>query len=104
MEQAEQTTDPKSRQFLQTVVVLGSGPSGCEMAGAASRMLRWSLKDACQKLDPTKTRNLLIDPGETVLGSMPQELSKQVLQALQKAGVEFLRQSRVKASAQAKWW
>ena len=84
MEQAEQTPDPEARQFLQTVVVIGSGPSGCEMAGAASRMLRWSLKDAYQQLDPTKTRILLIDPGETVLRSMPEELSKQALQALQK--------------------
>ena len=77
--------------------MIGSGPSGCEMAGAASRMLRWSLKDAYQQLDPTKTRILLIDPGETVLRSMPEELSKEALQALQKAGVEFLQQSRVQS-------
>jgi NADH dehydrogenase len=67
------------------------------MAEAASRMLRWSLKDAYQELDPTKTRNLLIDPGETVLRSMPEELSKQALQALHKAGVDFLQQSRVES-------
>jgi NADH dehydrogenase len=60
-------------------------------------MLRWSLKDAYQQLDPTKTRILLIDPGEKVLRSMPEELSKEALQALQKAGVEFLQQSRVKS-------
>ena len=28
MEQTEQTPDPEARQFLQTVVVIGSGPSG----------------------------------------------------------------------------
>ena len=97
MEQAEQTPDPEAQQFLQTVVVIGSGPSGCEMAGAASRMLRLSLKDAYPQLDPTKTRILLIDPGETVLRNMPEELSKQALQALQKAGVDFLQQSRVES-------
>ncbi len=36
MEQAEQTPDPDARQFLQTVVIVGAGPSGCEMAGAVS--------------------------------------------------------------------
>ena len=60
-------------------------------------MLRWSLKDAYQQLDPPKTRILLIDPGETVLRGMPEELSKEALQALQKVGVEFLQQSRVKS-------
>ena len=97
MEQAEQTPDPEARQFLQTVVVIGSGPSGCEMAGAASRMLRWSLKDSYQQLDPTQTRILLIDPGDKVLRSMPEELSQEALQALQKTGVEFLQQSRVES-------
>ena len=67
--------------------MIGSGPSGCEIAGGASRMLRWSLKDAYQQLDPPKTRILLIDPGETVLRSMTEELSNEALQALQKAGV-----------------
>jgi NADH dehydrogenase len=60
-------------------------------------MLRWSLKDAYQQLDPMNTRIVLIDPGETVLRRMPEELSKQALQALQKAGVDFLPQSRVES-------
>ena len=28
MEQAEQTPNPEARQFLQTVVIVGAGPSG----------------------------------------------------------------------------
>ena len=39
MEQAEQTPDPEARQFLQTVVIVGAGPSGCEMAGDVSELL-----------------------------------------------------------------
>ena len=42
MEQAEQTPDPDARQFLQTVVIVGAGPSGCEMAGAVSELMRWA--------------------------------------------------------------
>ena len=40
MEQAEQTPNPEARQFLQTVVIVGVGPSGCEMAGAVSELMR----------------------------------------------------------------
>ena len=40
MEQAEQTPNPEARQFLQTVVIVGAGPSGCEMAGAVSELMR----------------------------------------------------------------
>ena len=43
MEQAEQTPNPEARQFLQTVVIVGAGPSGCEMAGAVSELMRWAL-------------------------------------------------------------
>ena len=34
LEEAEQTKDPKQRAFLQTVVVVGAGPAGCELAGS----------------------------------------------------------------------
>ncbi len=40
MKQAEQSPDPEARQFLQTVVIVGAGPSGCEMAGAVSELMR----------------------------------------------------------------
>ena len=40
MEQAEQTPNPEARQFLQTVVIFGAGPTGCEMAGAVSELMR----------------------------------------------------------------
>ena len=44
MEQAEQTPDQEAREFLQTVVIVGAGPSGCEMAGAVSELMRWAMK------------------------------------------------------------
>ena len=67
-------------------------------------MLRWSLKDAYQQLDPTKTRILLIDPGETVRRSMPEELSKQALQVLQKRESTSFSRVMLKVFAQTKWW
>ena len=64
MEQAEQTPDPEAREFLQTVVIVGAGPSGCEMAGAVSELMRWAMENAFKQLDPNKTRIVMVDPGD----------------------------------------
>ena len=95
MEQAEQTPDPSARQFLQTVVIVGAGPSGCEMAGAVSELMRWALNNAFKQLDPSKTRIVLVDPGERVLRAMPDQQSDAALAALQRDGIEFIAKSRV---------
>ena len=95
IEQAEQTPDPKARQFLQTVVIVGAGPSGCEMAGAVSELMRSALKNDFKQLDPSKTRILLVDPGDRVLRAMPESLSKAALASLTSDGIEFLANSRV---------
>ena len=95
MEQAEQTPDPDARQFLQTVVIVGAGPSGCEMAGAVSELMRWALNNAFKQLDPHRTRIVLVDPGERVLRAMPIQQSEAALASLQRDGIEFIPGSRV---------
>ena len=95
MEQAEQTPDPNARQFLQTVVIVGAGPSGCEMAGAVSELMHWALNNAFKQLDPSKTRIVLVDPGDRVLRAMPDQLSAAALASLERDGIEFIAQSRV---------
>ncbi|RPF83346.1 MAG: NAD(P)/FAD-dependent oxidoreductase [Synechococcus sp. TMED20] len=95
MEQAEQTPDPEAREFLQTVVIVGAGPSGCEMAGAVSELMRWAMENAFKQLDPNKTRIVMVDPGDRVLRAMPEMLSKAALKSLQDDGVEFLPKGRV---------
>jgi NADH:ubiquinone reductase (H+-translocating) len=39
LEEAEQTSDPVQRVFLQTVVVVGAGPAGCELAGSLIELM-----------------------------------------------------------------
>ena len=95
MEQAEQTPNPEARQFLQTVVIVGGGPTGCEMAGAVSELMRWALNSAFKQLDSQKTRIVLVDPGDRVLRAMPEELSKDAQKTLELNGVEFIPQGRV---------
>ena len=95
MEQAEQTPDPEARRFLQTVVIVGGGPTGCEMAGATSELMRNAMRKEFRQLDPADTRILVVDPGERVLRAMPEDLSKAAQKSLSDLGVEFLFKGRV---------
>ena len=95
MELAEQTPDGEARQFLQTVVIVGAGPSGCEMAGAVSELMRWALNNAFKQLDSKKTRIVLVNPGDRVLRAMSEMLSSAALKALETDGIEFLSKGRV---------
>ena len=77
------------------MVIVGAGPSGCEMAGAVSELMRWALNNAFKQLDPQKTRIVLVDPGDRVLRAMPAELSKAALKGLERDGIEYMPQGRV---------
>ncbi len=97
MEQAEQMPDAHARQFLQTVVIVGGGPSGCEMAGAVSELMRNAMQREFKQLDPTTTKIYLVDPGERVLRAMPEGLSNSAQRTLESLGVEIIFKGRVES-------
>jgi len=95
MEQAEQSPDPEARRFLQTVVIVGGGPTGCEMAGATSELMRNAMRREFRQLNPADTRIILVDPGDRVLKAMPETLSHTAQKTLEALGVELLFKGRV---------
>ena len=90
LEEAERTVDAKQRQFLQTVVVVGSGPSGCELAGSVAELMRRALAQDCRRVDPEQTRVVLVVSGGRVLKEMPELLSEAAAANLQAKGVELV--------------
>ncbi|MCH9713942.1 MAG: NAD(P)/FAD-dependent oxidoreductase [Cyanobacteria bacterium] len=95
LEEAEQTPDPAARQRLQTAIVIGGGPSGCELAGSLMELMQRALARDFKQLDPRQSRVLLVDPGDRLLRAMDPSLSAAAGDYLRKSGVELVLGGRV---------
>jgi len=97
LEEAEQTPDPERRQLLQTVLVIGAGPTGCELAGSVVDLMTHAVANEFKQLDPSHSKVVLIDPGERVLRAMHPSLSAAAGNYLQSLGVELELGGRVQS-------
>lgn len=89
-ERAESATDPAARDRLMTVVVVGGGPTGVEMAGSVAELARRSLARDFRNIDPRRTRILLIEAAPRLLASFPQSLADYAGRELEKLGVTVM--------------
>lgn len=96
-EAAERETDAARRAAWLTFVVVGAGPTGVEMAGTLAEIARNTLPGEFRRIDPAQARVLLLEGGPRVLQAMPESLSEQARQQLQRLGVEVRLDARVTA-------
>jgi len=89
LEEAEQTRDPRQRAFLQTVVVVGAGPAGCELAGSLIELMHRAVVRDFKQLRRSECRVLLVDLVQRVLPTMAEPLSAAAAGHLEGAGVEL---------------
>ena len=87
-ERAALVNDPLIRQALLTFVVVGGGPTGVEMAGAISELIRLVLTKDFPDLDFSHSRVLLLEATDRLLAAMPAGLGQATQKALKKKGVE----------------
>jgi NADH dehydrogenase len=87
-ERAENETDPDERRRLMNLLIVGGGPTGVELAGAIAELARRALAKDFRNIDPRDTRIILVEAGPRLLPSMPEDLSEEALQRLQRLGVE----------------
>jgi NADH dehydrogenase len=99
LEEAEQTVDPRQRAFLQTVVVVGAGPAGCELAGSLIELMHRAVRRDFKQLRREDCRVVLVDPVERVLPTMAAPLSAAAAAHLQGAGVELRLGQKVETIA-----
>ena len=99
LEEAEQTTDLKQRAFLQTVVVVGAGPAGCELAGSLIELLHRAVQRNFKQLRQSDCRVVLVDLVDRVLPTMAAPLSAAAAGHLEGAGVELQLGHKVESIA-----
>jgi NADH dehydrogenase len=96
-ERAENTTDPAERERLMTLIIVGGGPTGVELAGAFAELARTVLKRDFRRIDPTQARIILLEAAPNVLAHFPSELSDSARRQLERLGVQVRTSTRVRA-------
>jgi NADH dehydrogenase len=86
-ETAERESDAAKLEALLTFAIVGGGPTGVELAGALGEIAHDTLKHDFRRIDPSKTRILLIEGGERILPTYPEELSTKASALLKNLGV-----------------
>jgi len=74
-EAAERTTDPVERCTWLTFVIVGAGPTGVELAGALAEIAHQTLKHDFRFISSKDARIIVVDGGQRVLATYPEDLS-----------------------------
>ena len=94
-EMAEVAADDEARVQWLTVVIVGAGPTGVELAGQVRELAVRSLRRNFRAFDPASVRVVLLDAGKEPLAAFGDRLSMRASRALEKLGVELRMASRV---------
>src|SRR5258705_2201069 len=75
-EAAERARDAAERRALLTLVVIGGGPTGVELAGAPGQLARPTLAPGLPAIEPTPTRGLLPHGRAPIPSSLSRRLAR----------------------------
>jgi NADH dehydrogenase len=95
-EKAETETSVEEQARLMTIVVVGGGPTGVELAGAFAELARHVLRADFRRIDSARARVILIEGGPRILGHLPPDLSASAERQLEALGVQVRPQAAVK--------
>jgi len=81
-EQAMLESDAERRRALLTFIVVGGGPTGVEMAGALSELIRLVLVKDYPRLNIKDVRILLLEATDRLLAALPERLREAAVKTL----------------------
>lgn len=95
LERAEITDDLAERRQLMTILLVGGGPTGVELAGAFSDLVRRAMRSDFRNIDPADLNIMLVQSGDRLLKPFDPALSEYAKRRLKDLGVEVLLGPRV---------
>jgi NADH dehydrogenase len=101
-EKAENTSHSTERDRWMTIVVVGGGPTGVELAGAFAELTRTVLQRDFKRIDPARARVVMIEALPRVLTEFSPELSASAERQLKALGVEVRKNTKVKSISQGR--
>lgn len=87
-ERAELAASEAEREAWQTIVIVGGGPTGVELAGIMATIARTALVEDFRRIDTTGTRVVLVEGGNRLLPALSENLSARAKKDLEGMGVE----------------
>ncbi|MCB1228709.1 MAG: NAD(P)/FAD-dependent oxidoreductase [Verrucomicrobiae bacterium] len=94
-EQAEMCDDPEERERLMTIVIVGGGPTGVELAGAFAELARHVLRSDFRRIDTDNAKIVLVEALPRLLSMYDEDLSEYTRRKLEAMGVTVLTESPV---------
>jgi NADH:ubiquinone reductase (H+-translocating) len=86
-ELAEETDEESKRLRQMTFVLVGGGATGVELAASMAHMITVTFRGNFRRIDPAKSKIVLIEGGDRILPTFAETLSKRATKRLQKLGV-----------------
>ncbi len=96
LEKAAVTCIQTEKEQLSSIVIVGGGATGVEIAGALAEFKRFIFPKDYPELKNTEMKIILIEAADKLLQSMPEKLSLKTLRYLKTMGVKVLLRIKVK--------
>ena len=93
-EEAERATTPGERDAWLTFVIVGAGPTGCELAGVMQEIAAGMRRDF-RRIDTRDTSVILLEAGPRILPAFPEKLAEHAARDLAHLRVDVRTSSAV---------
>ncbi len=93
-EEAERASSPEEQDAWLTFVVVGAGPTGCELAGVMQEVAR-GMRNDFRHVDTTDTSVILLEAGRRILPAFPEPLAARASRDLTELRVDVRTSSAV---------